>query len=554
MTLRRTAELATFIRRRLPGFSVNVARILVNFAKFANFCLPPQVWLRVAVGRFRIALCGTIVGFMPKSFAGASLRELRQDQGLTQAAFAAQLGISSSYLNQLENNVRSLSSRVLTLIAERYGVDLATMSSDSDTRLIAQLTDALTETGQSDGVPTSEIVEMVRENPNMAKAFLALYQQLGNTRQLLSIVAETRNALPKPGSVAESDLHASQTSRTNQLASTAMPHEEVRDYFAQRQNYIGSLDVAAEDLSTRIRMNRGDTRTVIGRRIETEHDVRVVRRVDLPDGVWHEFDPRTRRLELSAQLNRGQQSFRIATELAFLEHRELLNQLVDEASFSSPAARNLALRGLANYFAAAVLMPYGRFLESAEDFRYDIERLAAFYGTGYESVCHRLSTLQRPGSPGVPFSFVRVDRAGNMSKRQSASGFHFATSGGTCPLWNVYESFSSPGEINRQVAEMPDGRRYLWISRTVSTRSVRFGQARKTFAIGLGCEARHAHRTVYAQGLDLEDEDAATPIGIGCRLCERTNCPQRAFPPVSVDLKINAHRSSLSPYFLGDSR
>lgn len=491
---------------------------------------------------------------MPKSYAGASLRSLRQDKGLTQAAFAAQLGISSSYLNQLEKDVRPLSARVLTLITEQYGVDLASMSSDSDTRLIAQLTDALTETGHSSEVPTAEIVEMVRENPHMANAFLALYQQLGNARQLLSIVTETRNAVQDAGSIPAGDVRAERPAESPRPTSFAMPHEEVRDYFAQRQNYIASLDVAAEDLSTRIRMNRGDVRAVLGRRIESAHEVHLVRRVDLPDGIWHQYDPRLRRLEFSAQLNRGQQAFRIATELAFLEHRDLLDQLVDDASFSTEAARNLARRGLANYFAAAVIMPYGRFLESAEDFRYDIERLAAFYGTGYESVCHRLSTLQRPGASGVPFSFVRVDRAGNMSKRQSASGFHFATSGGTCPLWNVYESFSSPGQIMRQVAQMPDGRLYLWVSRTVSTRSVRFGQERKTFALGLGCEARHAHRTVYAQGLDLFDDEAATPIGVGCRLCERPNCPQRAFPPISVDLQIDAHRSSLSPYLLNEAK
>lgn len=491
---------------------------------------------------------------MSTSFAGASLRALRQEQGLTQAAFASQLGISSSYLNQLEKDVRPMSARVLTLITEHFGVDLATMSSDADTRQIALLTDALTETGQSGEVPTSEIVEMVRENPNMAKAFLSLYQQLGNTRQMLSIVTETRNAVPGLGAGKQDGENPSAPSDSAPPTSFAMPHEEVRDYFAQRQNYIASLDVAAEDLSTRIRMNRGDVRAVLGRRIESAHDVHLVRRVDLPDGIWHQYDPATRRMEFSAQLNRGQQAFRIATELAFLEHSELLDQLVEDAAFSSVAAENLARRGLANYFAAAIIMPYRRFLESAEDFRYDIERLAAFYGTGFESVCHRLSTLQRPGASGVPFSFVRVDRAGNMSKRQSASGFHFATSGGTCPLWNVYESFSSPGQIMRQVAQMPDGRLYLWVSRTVSTRSVRFGQARKTFALGLGCEARHAHRTVYAQGLDLSDDEAATPIGVGCRLCERPNCPQRAFPPVSVDLKIDAHRSSLSPYLLDDAR
>ena len=205
--------------------------------------------------------------------------------------------------------------------------------------------------------------------------------------------------------------------------------------------------------------------------------------------------------------------------------------------------------GLANYFAAAMVLPYTHFHEVAENFRYDIERLSAFFSQSFETICHRLSTLQRPTLRGVPFSFVRVDRAGNMSKRQSATGFHFSASGGTCPLWNVYETFAYPGKIMTQIAQMPDGRKYLWIARTVERRATRYGQPGKTFAIGLGCELRHAGRVVYADGLDLGEANA-TPIGAGCRVCVRSNCPQRAFPPLGKALDISEHRSSVSPYLI----
>lgn len=177
-----------------------------------------------------------------------------------------------------------------------------------------------------------------------------------------------------------------------------------------------------------------------------------------------------------------------------------------------------------------------------------MEYLCNVFGVGYETVASRLSTLQRPNKRGIPFTFVRVDRAGNMSKRQSATGVHFSNSGGTCPLWNVYESFSRPNTISRQLAQMPDGRNYLWISRTVSYPQGRFGDTNKLFAIGLGCEARHADRTVYAEGLNLEDLSAATPIGAGCRTCPRQNCAQRAFPAINEDLVIDAHRSAVAPY------
>lgn len=471
---------------------------------------------------------------MATGHMGASLRRLREEHELTQAAFAQSLGLSSSYLNQLEKDARPVSSRVLVSLTEVYGVDSTFFASDADTRLVSAVTEALADPQVSAGVAPAEVVDLVRAHPSLAQAFAALHQRYRDSADLLAAFTESRNAL---------------TEEADQTA-LAMPHEEVRDYFYRRQNYIDSLDTAAEELTTRIRMNRGDVHTELENRLSETHGVRVVRRVDLPDGLWHRYSAEDRRLELSAHLTSGQQAFRVASELAFLEHHDLLDELVAEGAFSSPAAHTLALRGLASYFAAAVIMPYQRFLDTAEDFRYDVERLSAFYGTGYESTCHRLSTLQRPGASGVPFSFVRVDRAGNMSKRQSASGLHLTTSGGTCPLWNIYETFSFPGKIMRQVAQTPDGRLHLWACRTVTTRPMRFGQPRKTFAIGLGCEARHAHRTVYAQGLDLTDESAATKIGPGCRMCERPACPQRAFPPVNRALQVDAHRSSLSPYLL----
>lgn len=247
--------------------------------------------------------------------------------------------------------------------------------------------------------------------------------------------------------------------------------------------------------------------------------------------------------------------FRMAAELAYLECGALIDKLVGEGHFTSDESRRLArLGGLANYFAAATVLPYAQFHETAEKFRYDIERLSAYYLISYETICHRLSTLQRPSMRGVPFSFVRVDRAGNMSKRQSATGFHFSSSGGTCPLWNVYETFANPGKILVQLAEMPDGRSYLWVARTVERRASRYGQPGKTFAIGLGCELRHAQRLVYSEGIDLSGDPPhvrATPIGAGCRVCERDNCPQRAFPALGGRaLDIDEHRSTVSPYLV----
>jgi len=210
--------------------------------------------------------------------------------------------------------------------------------------------------------------------------------------------------------------------------------------------------------------------------------------------------------------------------------------------------------GLANYFAGALILPYGDFLAAAEAQAYDIERLGRQFGVGFETICHRLSTLQRADARGVPFFFVRVDRAGNISKRQSATDFHFSRVGGSCPLWNVYEAFAQPGKVLTQVAQMPDGRSYLWVARTVGRPSAGYGAPGKTFAIGLGCDLRHAHRLIYSRGLDLADPATATPIGAGCKVCERPDCLQRAFPAIGKAILVDENSSTAMPYPAGQNR
>jgi predicted transcriptional regulator len=266
----------------------------------------------------------------------------------------------------------------------------------------------------------------------------------------------------------------------------------------------------------------------------------------------HHYDEPSRTLFLSTRLRPGQRAFRMATQLALLEYGDELDRQAGEDFPPGSSARDLARIGIANYFAAALILPYTAFHSAAEEVRYDIERLTDRYGLGYETVCHRLSTLQRPRLRGVPFSFVRVDRAGNLSKRQSATGFHFSRAGGTCPLWNVYEAFAAPGRIHVQIAEMPDGQRYLWMARAITRYRGGWGEPGKSFATGLGCEIRHAHRLVYSDGLDLSSPSAATPIGMGCRVCERLDCPQRAAPPLGQSLRIDENTSTFVPYPVTD--
>jgi predicted transcriptional regulator/transcriptional regulator with XRE-family HTH domain len=470
-----------------------------------------------------------------KTFVGSRVRQLRSERGFSQAALAQQLDISPSYLNQIEHDVRPLTVSVLLRITEVFGVDATFFASQDDTRLIAELREATLDHDLGIDVDQAELADIVAAHPTLARAMVNLHQRYRLTTTQLAAATEDRRA---DGSGFSSGS-----------GSITMPHEEVRDFFYQRQNYLHELDTAAEDLTERMRFHRRDLSRDLSDRLTAVHGVRIVNRIDLGGTVLHRFDPVTRTLEIGGGLSSGQYVFKLAAELGFLEFGDLIDTLVDEGNFTSDESRTLARLGLANYFAAATVLPYRQFHDVAENFRYDVERLSAFYSVSYETVAHRLSTLQRPSMRGVPLSFVRVDRAGNMSKRQSATGFHFSSSGGTCPLWNVYETFANPGKIGVQIAQMPDGRHYMWVARTVELRAKRYGQPGKTFAIGLGCELRHARRLVYSEGLDLSGE-AATPIGAGCRVCERDNCPQRAFPALGRALDLDEHRSTVSPYLV----
>ena len=469
---------------------------------------------------------------MRKAFMGVRLRRLREERGLTQVALANALDLSTSYLSQLEKNQRPLTVPVLLRLNAVFGVDVQLFSEDEEARLIADLRDTLSDTATGETISVAEVRELAANMPAVGRALLSLHRRYREAAERAEAMAVRLG------------------DGWQATAAPPMPYEQVRDFFYARHNHIAELDEAAERLYHAAGLSAGAVNAGLTEYLARRHGVRVV--LGASDAAagdsQRRYDPANRVLRLASHLRPGQRAFQIATQLAFLEMRTDLDRLADEAAFSSEEARVLARIGLANYFAGALILPYGDFLRAAEAQRYDIERLGRQFGVGFETICHRLSTLQRPDARGVPFFFIRVDRAGNISKRQSATDFHFSRVGGTCPLWNVYEAFAQPGRILTQLARMPDGRTYLWVARTVSRGNGGYGAPGKTFAIGLGCDMRHAARLIYAKGLDLSDPDAATPIGVGCKVCERPACPQRAFPPIGRTLAIDEHSSRFAPY------
>ncbi|SCL26797.1 hypothetical protein GA0074692_2234 [Micromonospora pallida] len=464
------------------------------------------------------------VGAIDKTFAGARLRRMREDRALSQTELARLLNISPSYLNQIEHDTRPLTVPVLMRITEVFGVDPTVFAPHDTPRLVAGLREAL-----SSRAGIADLTELAGRLPEVAEAVIELHRRYQQVDEQLAELVGDR------GRVGRS------------------PHDQVTEFFYRRQNYVPDLDEAAERLAGQIGLRRGEVRAVLRDRLAQRHGIRVSRDdAGSLGGELHRFRPQTQTLHLSTSLRSGQEAMRMAAQIALLEFADVIDEIVEEEGFDDTQTQILTRVGLANYFAAALILPYEQFLTAAERRRYDIELLTEHFAMGWETVCHRLSTLQRPRARGVPFSFVRVDRAGNMSKRQSATGFPFSRTGGTCPLWNVYEAFSAPGRVVTQVAAMPDGQRYLWIARTITRHHGGYGQPGKVYAIGLGCETRHAGRLVYSAGMDLHAAEAATPIGPGCKTCERMSCPQRAAPPISRQLDLDENRSTFIPYPLRD--
>ncbi|SMX33147.1 helix-turn-helix domain-containing protein [Octadecabacter ascidiaceicola] len=459
-----------------------------------------------------------------KLYAGAKLRELRGRIGCTQKIFAEKLGVSLPYLNQMENNNRPVSTTVVLALAQEFGFDVTELQSGDEARLVGDMREALADPIFTSTTPPLVDLRLAASNaPALARAFLELHTAYRQTHERLASLDE---ALGRE----DSRLSAS-------------PWEEVRDFFHYCDNYIDAVDRAAEHFATTA---AGDIDSA-ARSALAEDGVRIVY-ADI-DGIRH-YDPTTRVLTLSAKAAAATQRFQLLLQVALIKQENLLEATLDLARFQSPQARSIAKVGLANYFAGAALMPYEAFLTAAQNTRHDLERLADQFGVSLEQAAHRLSTLQRPGAKGIPFFFVRVDPAGTITKRHSATTLQFARFGGACPLWNVHSAFETPGRWLRQLAQTPDGVRYFCLARDVSKPGGAWGVPTRRYAIGLGCEVKHASKLVYADHMMAEDTDAFEPIGISCRICERKSCPHRSVPPLERQLSVDPNERGMLPYQL----
>ena len=462
-----------------------------------------------------------------KLYLGGKLRRLRKELAINQSAMAAELGLSPSYLNHLERNQRPLTAQVLLRLSDAYDVDLKSFTTEGDGTGPDALAEIFADPMFGDlAVPRYELVEIADNAPAAADAIARLYDAF----------IERRSA-PLPDG-------------PEQQAALVTPENWVRDYIQAQRNHFPYIEEAAETLAGAL----GEPHMrleALGRRLKDGFGIttRVVP-PDLLDGTSQAYDLHRRRLMLSSLLRPESRAFGVAYQLALFEFRPLLQRMADGAGAPDAPSRRLLHMSLANYAAAAILMPYAPFLAAAESSRYDVDRLCGEFGTSVEQVAHRFTTLGRPGARGIPFFMLRVDAAGNISKRFAGESFPFSRFGGTCPRWNLHAAFQTPGRVVTQIVETPDGARYFTIGRTVD-RAVRLDPRESSqLAIGLGCDVRHASRIRYADGLDLGDP-YVTPIGPACVICPRLRCPQRAAAPAGRTLLVNENQKTVSPYPFG---
>jgi hypothetical protein len=458
---------------------------------------------------------------MARHLIGRTVRRLRIERGLSQQALAAKLGISASYLNLIEHDQRAVTANILLKLATFLEVDLAALSGNAERQAETQLREVFADPLLgAEPVPDEDIAALATSAPAAARAVLALYRAWRVARDESGGLA-----LPSGRRI-------------------LLPTEEVRDFFNERTNFFEPLERAAEILTAELAARPSETNHAIAERLRGRHGLSIL--VAPLDGARRRYDPETRRLTLAETLPRESRGFHLAFQLALLESRDAVEHVIEVAGPSSTEAAQLLRIGLLNYVAAAVLMPYTPFHAAATALRHDVEALAARFGVSFEQACQRLSSLQRPNQRGLPFFFLRVDPAGNVTKRFSAAGFPFARFGGSCPRWVVHSALATPGTTRVQVAQLQDGTTFLCFARAVIGTGTPHGEPPPVRIIAMGCDIAYAPQIVYADGIDTTR--AAIGIGLSCRLCDRPDCHSRAFPPLEHRLALDPMQTGASPF------
>lgn len=458
-------------------------------------------------------------------FAGGTLRHIRATRNLRQADMAQALGISAAYLSQLENDDRPLTSSLIDRLRTAFPSEWQDVPRGDALPIQMALQQAANSPLLGGDVSATQARRLAEQFPDFAQKFIALERL---HRQGLERLAMLDEAL---GSDA--------------AAGGRLPWEEVRDWFHNANNYVDVLDRRAERMASEL---AGGVLSPSMDQMAGWLEKRGIA-LELREGsVLRSFDATRRVVTLDSVQPPQSARFHLAGQIASIALRDEIAEVVGSATLRTETARELLTVGLSNYAAGAMILPYEAFRAAAREVRHDIDQLRWRFGASLEQVCHRLSSLQRPGARGTPAFFCRVDMAGNITKRHSATRLEFARFGGACPLWIVHEAVALPGRTHVQLAEMPDGARYVSIAIGVVKDAESYRQIPRRYALGLGFEAAFAADFVYADGIDVSAPGSAVPIGTSCRICPRDNCEQRAYPPSDRDIVVSTDERAKIPY------
>ena len=463
---------------------------------------------------------------------GPKIKAFRRQLGIQANKLAEQIGISASYLNLIESGKRNIDGNLIIKICSELRINVSDLTNKSDLNLENDISELLSDEIFEDlDILGPEVKDLVASNPKMAKALIKLGDNFKQKDH--EIVSKVENI---SGKIIDSRR-------------AAFPGEVIADFLQENKNYFPKLEEFANNIFQDVKQNNRTRYIALCEFLKKKYGIQV------KDVIPEEGKPfskiykeKEKILLLSDYISLETKKLYAAAQIAHIGAKDQINFYLSNFKFSSNEAKELSRIALLNYCGAAILMPYELFHKECKNLKYDLELLQNTFATSFEQVAHRVTCLQDPELPGIPFHFLRVDVAGNISKRLSLSGIEIPRYGGACPRWNVYSAFSRPGVIQAAVSKMSNGEKYVCIARTVEKGVGRYGQKKSMLSIGLGCEAKYAKDFIYTENLDLNDKKSELPIGVSCRTCDRLDCSQRAFPPLHKKFDVDVNSRGVSVY------
>ena len=463
---------------------------------------------------------------------GPKIKGFRRQLGIQANKLSEKLGISPSYLNLIESGKRKIDGDLLLKVCEELKIELSDLTNKSDLNLANNLSELLGDELFEDlDILGPEVQDLINTNPKIARALIKLgdnYRQKGQ-----DIVNKVENI---SGKIIDG-------------RKASFPGEVVSDFLQGNNNYFSNLEKFANEVFNRIQINNRATYMALCNFLKTEYGIRV-KDVLPEDGKPFSkvYRKNQKELHLSDYVALETKKLYAAAQIAQEGAMDEIENYLSKFKCPSEESKKLTKVALLNYCGAAILMPYKLFHQECMKQKYDLELLQNTFACTFEQIAHRVTCLQDPQLLGIPFHFLRVDVAGNISKRFSLSGIEIPRYGGACPLWNVYSAFSRPGVIQAAVSKMSNGEKYVCIARTVEKGVGRYGKKKSILSIGLGCQAKYAKDFVYTENLDLNDKKTEIPIGVSCRTCDRLDCSQRAFPPLHKKFDVDINTRGVSVY------